>query len=376
MDAQSCGDTLHLPSLWVKGLFGIPELTIPQLGRVTLLVGKNGVGKSTLLDAVRIYAARGDYSVLASVLESRDEIAGFTDTDGDEIPTLNLEALFYGRNPGPESAIAIGPAGGKRNLLITAKSGIWVGTDAHSLEDDAANDDLQMLGISFDSVEQEGIPASIMFDSRRRWLRRRRSEGSMLFLCQLLGPNAPENDEIAQFWDKVALTPDEGRAVEALRPIYGDAVQRVAAIADPRARYERRLARYERRLMVSLKDSDVPVPLRSLGEGAVRMFGIALALANSKGGFLLIDEVENGLHYSVQGDFWKMVLQAARDNDVQVLATTHSGDAVLGFTEAATEMEEVDGVLVRLTRRREKLFATTFAESELGIATSNGLEVR
>lgn len=376
MDAQPCGDTLHLPSLWVKGLLGIPELTIPQLGRVTLLVGKNGVGKSTLLDAVRIYAARGDYSVLASVLESRDEIAGFTDDDGDGTPAPNLEALFYGRNPGPESAIAIGPAGGKRKLLITAKPGIWGEADTHSWRDDAANDDLPLLGISFGGVEQEGISASIMLDARRRWLRRRRSEGSMLFLCQSLGPNAPENDDIAQFWDKVALTPDEGRAVEALRPIYGDAVQRVAAIADPRSRYERRLARYARRLVVSRKDRDTPVPLRSLGEGAVRIFGIALALANSKGGFLLIDEVENGLHYSVQSDFWKMVLQAARDNDVQVLATTHNWDVVLGFTEAATEMEEVDGVLIRLTRRREKLFATTFEERELSIATRNRLEVR
>ena len=72
------------------------------------------------------------------------------------------------------------------------------------------------------------------------------------------------------------------------------------------------------------------------------MFGIALALANSREGFLLIDEVENGLHYSVQSDFWKMVLQAARDNDVQVLATTHSWDVVEGFTKAATEMEELD----------------------------------
>lgn len=369
MDVQPCGDTLHLPSLWVEGLLGIPELTIPQLGRVTLLVGKNGVGKSTLLDAVRIYAARGDYSVLASVLESRDEIAGFTDDNGEETPAPNLESLFYGRNPGPESAIAIGPVGGKQKLLITAKPGIWGEADAHSWGDDAANDDLPLLGISFGGVEQEGISASTMLDARRRWLRRRRSEGSMLFLCQSLGPNAAENDDIAQFWDKVALTPDEGRAVEALRPIYGDAVQRVAAIGDPRSRYERRL-------VVSRKDRNEPVPLRSLGEGAVRMFGIALALANSRGGFLLIDEVENGLHYSVQRDFWKMALQAARDNDVQVLATTHSWDVVVGFTKAATEFGTDDSRLASLTRRHEKIFATTLAEHQMQVATRHRIEVR
>ena len=50
---------LHLPSLVIKNFRGIDELTIPRLGRVTLLAGKNGVGKTTVLDAVRVWAARG-----------------------------------------------------------------------------------------------------------------------------------------------------------------------------------------------------------------------------------------------------------------------------------------------------------------------------
>ena len=52
-------DNLHLPNLTIKGFRGIEELSIRKLGRVTLLAGKNGVGKTTVLDAVRAYAARG-----------------------------------------------------------------------------------------------------------------------------------------------------------------------------------------------------------------------------------------------------------------------------------------------------------------------------
>ena len=58
---------LHLPDLTIKGFRGIDELTIPRLGRVTLLVGKNGVGKTTVLDAVRVYAARGRRTALQNV---------------------------------------------------------------------------------------------------------------------------------------------------------------------------------------------------------------------------------------------------------------------------------------------------------------------
>ena len=43
---------------------------------------------------------------------------------------------------------------------------------------------------------------------------------------------------------------------------------------------------------------------------------LALALANSKNGFLLIDEAENGIHHSMQRDLWKMVLQTALKNNV------------------------------------------------------------
>ena len=50
---------LHLPDLTIKGFRGIEALSIPRLGRVTLLAGRNSVGKTTVLEAVQVYAARG-----------------------------------------------------------------------------------------------------------------------------------------------------------------------------------------------------------------------------------------------------------------------------------------------------------------------------
>ena len=80
--------------------------------------------------------------------------------------------------------------------------------------------------------------------------------------------------------------------------------------------------------MAKVVGKDHPVTIRSLGDGAVRAFATALALANSTNGFLLIDEAENGIHHSVQPKFWNMVLQTAQRNNVQVVATTHSWDCV------------------------------------------------
>ena len=63
MSEPTPDQSLHLPSLVIKNFRGIDELTIPRLGRVTLLAGKNGVGKTTVLDAVRIYAAGGSTAI-------------------------------------------------------------------------------------------------------------------------------------------------------------------------------------------------------------------------------------------------------------------------------------------------------------------------
>ena len=61
MSEGSPSNHLHLPSLSIKGFRGIDDLSISRLGRVTLLAGKNGVGKTTVLEACRVYAARGRY---------------------------------------------------------------------------------------------------------------------------------------------------------------------------------------------------------------------------------------------------------------------------------------------------------------------------
>ena len=188
--------------------------------------------------------------------------------------------------------------------------------------------------------------------------------------CEHLGPEIPSERDIARSWDSVALTSDEARAVKALALILGNEVLGVAVVGDGGPSASRR------RTVVRLQRQDRPVPLRSLGDGAVRLFGTALSLATSGGGFLLLDEAENGIHHTVQHDFWAMVLQMAHANNVQVLATTHSWDCVRGFAYASTENEAAGGLLVRLDRDETGLRAVEYSEEGLLAAAEQGIEVR
>ena len=105
------------------------------------------------------------------------------------------------------------------------------------------------------------------------------------------------------------------------------------------------------------------------------MFGIALALVNAKDGFLLIDEAENGLHYSIQAEIWRFIFLIATKLNVQVFATTHSSDCVAAFQAAASESEE-DGVLIRLARKGDRILVGEYDEALLEKAVNGGVEVR
>ncbi|HVB23053.1 MAG TPA: AAA family ATPase [Ktedonobacteraceae bacterium] len=110
--------------------------------------------------------------------------------------------------------------------------------------------------------------------------------------------------------------------------------------------------------------------------GKIRVLTITLALVNARDGLLLIDEFENGLHYSVQPDLWRLIFQVANRLNVQVFATTHSWDCIEAF-QSATEGDTQDtAMLIRLESRKHGIRATLFDQSELSIVTREQIEVR
>ena len=184
-----------------------------------------------------------------------------------------------------------------------------------------------------------------------------------------LGPGLVSNSTIDLLWREVALTDAEDRSISAVRLAANQSVDRIAVVSTSNGR--------RTEILVRLNGSEVPVPLKSLGDGALRLFAIALALANCQDGFLLIDEVENGMHYSIQPDLWNMVLNSAQKNNVQVIATTHSWDSVVGFARSTLQNEGVECAIVRLQRTKDQqIVAIEYSEDEIRVAAEQGIEVR
>ena len=390
---------LHLPSLSIKGFRGIKDLSISRLGRVTLLAGKNGIGKTTVLDAVRVYAAQAHPYTLSRVLEKHREVAVLS--NGNVAP--RLEAIFYGRDASRKALFSIGPDKDSDRLVIEAitfRRGS-VGPKAPVVMSDAKSS-------SGEKIVSAPIPSypDHLFKAEPRVLKRvfrdqenlipwffspyvlstklaksrhieQWSPGAFaesenygpptVTACEAIGPGLLNNEEIVNFWDRIELTDDEPRVLDAVQFMLDQQVERIGTRGD---------ATTGQRMLVKIRGQAFPVPLESFGDGTLRMFGLALALINSKDGFLLIDEVENGIHHSVQRNLWRMILKTATENNVQVLATTHSFDCVRGFAQAMAEYEENDGALVRIERKDEEMWAVEYSRDDLRVAAEQHIEVR
>ena len=100
--------------------------------------------------------------------------------------------------------------------------------------------------------------------------------------CESLGPGLPGSDEPARLWDRITLTDDEDRVIGAVNLAMDEAAERVAVVGDSGGRGGQ--GPNGRRLVVRIEDQSHPVPLKSLGDGAERLLGVALALVNSRDG--------------------------------------------------------------------------------------------
>ena len=75
-------------------------------------------------------------------------------------------------------------------------------------------------------------------------------------------------------------------------------------------------------------NGDHTVPISHSGDGALRIATYAATILGAKDSVILIDEIENGLHYSILNKLWKSISEACQISNSQVVASTHSLECI------------------------------------------------
>ena len=382
-------DTAMLPSLGIRNYRNLKSLDIEKLARVNLIAGKNNTGKTSLLETIAIYASEGSLRSLDELLKTRGEF--YSEKQNSLKNNIRTYSSLF---PDRETDFS------QSKLIIGPLEYVQIGTDKpEELKNSVSASFAKMY-----SVESKLVDADTKeVITRRVWkFLEKNDEDSKPFRTGLAirfdgeGPvhmldelnretlffyvnsqnhlqshhfvkAACSNGNNAELWSRIALTEKEDYVVHALR-IIEPAVEKISFIEDT--------DKGGKEAVVRLNNSATRTHLQSMGDGMNRILTIILALVNAKDGYLLIDEFENGLHYKVQQDLWKMIFQLATELNVQVFATTHSEDCVEAFENVLNNGNQNEGLFIRLEKRGEVIKSVLFDAKELQVATDHAIEIR
>ncbi len=293
------------------------DLTVEGLGRLNVIVGANNSGKSALLDAVHVLTTKGHPGCLWDLLRARGQL--FTDAVGEELG--DVSELFWGR-----PNLRLLESGGPIIRLSSTRESVTmkaIGTAPVGLEVQTTGKDFVLTlvagkGVSraqIQAAEEEAGPAPL----------------SVVHVRSQLTPPLV----LQRGWAPLAGNPGEETVAEALRCIDPSIERSIYAPNTPQPLgYE---GWYLRRVGSQLRE-----PFSRQGEGLKRALALSIAMANAEGGTLLVDEVENGLHYTVIPEIWRFLIRASRKLNLQVFMTSHSRDLIDGFGRA----QELEGTVL------------------------------
>ena len=380
-----------LRTMQLKGYRAFKDFRLDDLSRVNLIVGKNNAGKTSVLEAIHLLANSGEPSTLMRLALDRGETLTFDPEPNDYRRSTggvvaDISHFFHGHKFGIDSRFEIASGNGLGTVVAEIIDPAQLGENeslylsrANSLfEEEVFEGELalrlrgsaiskHLTSLAYPVTNEGGFNFDPTELVRVRPVRRRvRTE---TIPTVVITPSSLQPSSMSGMWERVIRAGRERAIIEALG-ILDQGIDGVFFLPGER------IMRGRGGILISRRGSKRRIPLGSMGEGMRRILALAISFAQAQRGFLLIDEIDTGLHWSVMPRMWELTLATARDLDVQVFATTHSLDCLRGLKEAVDARPEL-GEEVRVhkvdTTLRE---AVTFTSQDLMVAVEQEIEVR
>jgi len=367
-----------LQSLEIENFRQFSHFTIPKLGRINLLTGKNNSGKTSVLEAIYLLTAKGNpMREIYRIQKVRGELIQSQDRDRGE--TVDIRHLFHQRLINIGSSLKISGITPFQEdcffeieLIKDSRQTENGGSDPQS--NNQSTDEFidyaptKLLIKSKDQEKTYDLTSEMGVYLRNSYPMSRSLENQSATDNFLLSTGL-NSYEIFELFERVVLEPEEDLVIDSLKLIEPN-ISRIAPVSLPRYRSGRE------GFFVSLSGYERRVPLSSMGDGVWRLLEIALVMVNAKDKPLLIDEVDTGLHYSVMVDLWKLIWKTAKKLDVQVFATTHSRDCWEALAELVEQENATSEEIMLHHISAPKGQSISFTGNQLSIASERDLEVR
>jgi predicted ATPase len=347
-----------IQSVKLKNYRGFASLELPRMRRILLVGGLNGSGKSTFLEAIFTILDQNNAAAITRPLQWRGlpltanatkvaVLHNDTDTKPAQISavtrlgtldmsfTWELQPATIGTVvpiAGPENTVGhgftiVGTLDGKRTIAFHVKES---GTDSIQVAAEA-------------TLHPAAMPVSVMLSRR-----------TMDYAVDL-----------ANRFSAAVTAKRKKLAIE------------LAQTLEPRVEDLSLLQAGGSSVLYATLQGETMIPAPFLGDGATALLNVGLAILQSENGVVLLDELDAAIHYSQLTRVWVKLINLARELNVQIIAATHSWEAIRAVTAAVSQVgDHQDLQYIRLERADESSKAISYTYDELASAVSGDWEVR
>jgi AAA15 family ATPase/GTPase len=344
------------------------NLIVPLPSQITLLTGMNNAGKTAALEALYFWIQRDNPGVIFELLQNR----GYNPIR-DIIPDLPCSSFFSAWNT--QTPITIKAYDEQKNFEVLT---VRLEESEETLIDSRQPDTINPNNVSSERLN----PMKLLFEVFKK--DNNGEETSITFLWfnsrGVRVPKVSTNHSTREFFINTGThrKKDENAALFSALDITGQATDLVRdlKIIEP---YLKRLS-----VITNGRESSIfgdvglghMLSLQDMGEGLNRLMSLLLRIASAQGGFVLIDEIESGFHYSKLEDVWRLVQYAAQHYQVRIVATTHSYECIQAAVTTFSEANSVDFSLLRLERNKNETISIPIDLANARYLVKNNLEIR
>ncbi|MBQ9284743.1 MAG: AAA family ATPase [Bacteroidaceae bacterium] len=350
----------------IKNFRGIDHLKIDDVSRVNVFLGQNSSGKSTVLEAISLLTGMSnpDSPLNMNRLRTRNLFSPFKD----------LYYLFYNMDIKTPSNLSAEQFDGDLRDLRLQLTYVF---DEQAARQESAQNGAQpvsetktffnTLCLDFDIVSASG---------------KRSYQSSMTANQEGIISNRKPAADYLEKNASVYLTAD----------LWG--INLASQLSELFKRKQKsvvlqRLFHFDRRIVdIDILQDDIYIefenlpeklPLRMTGDGLRRYLNIVAASANPTTNIILIDEIDNGLHYSAYKKLWEAIFALATTTNKQVFVTTHSKETLSRLNQMLEESPAYQQELRLYTLEKTKLKgfqAYKYTYEGLSGACENDIEIR
>lgn len=316
----------------IQGLRGILLGSLPNLTAVSVLVGKNGTGKSTILDALELTASLNTFDAAAAILKRRtwsdpqlspEWLVSSTKNEANLAITQGTNGLvLIVRKRGGTIEIS-SPNATHAKTFVSGQSGSAAGSGGGNQRINDIQPPLTRF-IDLRGGAATRLPADELYSTARK-------SGRKKFVLGLLHELIPDVED-------VEILVIEGRPT----------------------------------LCLSYADRSVPLSLS--GDGIRNIVMLALELGVPNGSLVLIEEPETHLHYGAMAKAADAIMRVGK-SESQVVLATHSLEFIDALIDAGRKTECLSLLSVhRLSMASGTLSVSSFAGEDLVIARNEVLQ--